>query len=161
TPWAPTASKKPSKSSGPERISTRPPCSSIGISWLLQPVTWNRGTETRVEISGPSLRSVNRQRNAFSLFVVKLACEVIAPVGQPNGHAIAAVHALGPKASGDACGAVPQLAVGDRRAAHLDERGRTSVAIDARAEHVHEGGRSLGVARDAIGAPLDAGLIEW
>ncbi len=83
TPLAPTAWKNPSKSSGPERISTRPPSSSIGISWLLQPVTWNRGTETRVEMPGPSERSAARQRKAFSLLVGKFAWEVIAPFGNP------------------------------------------------------------------------------
>ena len=83
TPCSPTAVKKPSKSSGPERISTRPPSSSSGISWLLQPVTWNSGTETSVEISGPSERSIGLQRSAFSLLVRKFPCEVIAPFGKP------------------------------------------------------------------------------
>ena len=75
--------KKPSRSSGPERISTRPPSSSTGISWLLQPVTWNSGTETSVDIPGPSERSIDRQRNAFSLLARKLPCVVIAPFGKP------------------------------------------------------------------------------
>ena len=65
------------------RISIRPPISTIGISWLLQPVTWNSGTETRVEIDGPSERSTLMQRRAFSLLVRKFPCEVIAPFGKP------------------------------------------------------------------------------
>ena len=61
----------------------RPPISRPGISWLLQPVTWNSGTETSVEMFGPSARSTARQRNAFSLLVRKFRCEVIAPLGKP------------------------------------------------------------------------------
>jgi hypothetical protein len=34
-------------------------------------------------MAGPSERSVDRQRKAFSLFAMKLACEVIAPFGKP------------------------------------------------------------------------------
>ena len=65
------------------RISTRPPNSSIGISWLLQPVTWNSGTDTSVEMPGPSPRSIFRHRKAFSLLVRKFSLEVIAPFGKP------------------------------------------------------------------------------
>src|SRR5271163_4735246 len=83
TACEPTASKNPSRSSGPERISTLPPSSSTGISWLLQPVTWNSGTDTSVDIVGPSERSANRQRNELSLLVTKLPWEVIAPLGKP------------------------------------------------------------------------------
>ena len=64
-------------------ITTRPPSSSTGISWLLQPVTWNSGTEIRVETARARGAPVRRQRNAFSLLDRKFSWVVIAPLGNP------------------------------------------------------------------------------
>jgi hypothetical protein len=83
TPCSPTAVMKPSRSSALVRISTVPPTSSSTMSCELQPVTWNSGTDTSVEVSGPSARSTPMTRIAVSEFARKFSCDVIAPFGKP------------------------------------------------------------------------------
>ena len=60
------------------------PCSAICTnSWLLQPVTWNSGTETRLRVDGPVARSTAFTRSAVSTLDRKFSWLVIAPFGKP------------------------------------------------------------------------------
>ena len=69
--------------SGWRMMTTVPPSSRTGRSWLLHPVTWNSGTETSVRSDVPRSRSKPTQRTAVSVFARKLRCVVIAPLGKP------------------------------------------------------------------------------
>ena len=53
----------------------------VMMSWLLHPVTWNSGTDTRLRrcVSGGSCMI----RLHVSLFDRKFSCDVIAPLGKP------------------------------------------------------------------------------
>ncbi len=51
-------------------------------SWLLQPVTWNSGTDTSVRSGGPS-GSSRRMRRHVSQLDRKFSCVVTAPLGKP------------------------------------------------------------------------------
>ena len=53
----------------------------VTISWLLQPVTWNRGTETRLRTWTSSGKDMTRRQ--VSLFDRKFSWVVIAPLGDP------------------------------------------------------------------------------
>ena len=49
----------------------------------MQPVTWNRGTDTRLRVAGPVVRSMSITRIAVSTFERKFSWLVIAPLGKP------------------------------------------------------------------------------
>ena len=53
----------------------------VTISWLLQPVTWNSGTETRLRRWTSSGKDMTRRQ--VSLFDRKFSWVVIAPLGKP------------------------------------------------------------------------------
>ena len=50
-------------------------------SWLLQPVTWNSGTDTRLRRCTSSGNCMIRRH--VSLFDRKFSCVVMAPFGKP------------------------------------------------------------------------------
>ncbi len=58
-----------------------PPEAHMGSNWLLQPVTWNSGTETSVRTL-PSKGS-GTMRRQVSMFERNPSCVVIAPLGKP------------------------------------------------------------------------------
>ena len=62
-------------------ITVVPPSSQATSSWLLQPVTWNSGTDTSVRSSTSRGRPTTRR--AVSQFARKFACVSIAPFGKP------------------------------------------------------------------------------
>ena len=62
-------------------ITTVPPSISVMSSWLLQPVTWNIGTEIRLRISTSSGKPITRRQ--VSQFERKFSCVVMAPLGKP------------------------------------------------------------------------------
>ncbi len=53
----------------------------VTMSWLLQPVTWNSGTDTRLRRWTSSGKRMIRRH--VSLFDRKFSCVVIAPFGKP------------------------------------------------------------------------------
>ena len=53
----------------------------VMISWLLQPVTWNSGTDTRLRRWTSSGKRMTRRQ--VSLFDRKFSWVVIAPLGNP------------------------------------------------------------------------------
>ncbi len=84
----------------------------------------------------------------------------VGPVGQADRDAIAALHALGAQPTGDARRAVPQLLVGQLRAAvDVDDRRRVGRPLDARAQHLHQRRRAVGVARNPVRTALDARAV--
>jgi len=50
-------------------------------SWLLQPVTWNIGTEMRLRMSSPASKPITRRH--VSQLERKFSCVVMAPLGKP------------------------------------------------------------------------------
>ena len=62
-------------------ITVVPPSSQATSSWLLQPVTWNSGTETSVRSSALAGRPTHAR--AVSQLDRKFAWVVIAPFGKP------------------------------------------------------------------------------
>ena len=60
-----------------------PPSANCRSSWVLQPVTWNSGTDTRLRFPGPSARSSARTRIAVSMLDRKFSWVVTAPLGAP------------------------------------------------------------------------------
>ena len=61
-------------------ITAVPPTYSAASSWLLQPVTWNSGTEIRVRRPAGSTDSARRQVSALDR---KFSWLVTAPLGKP------------------------------------------------------------------------------
>lgn len=59
----------------PSRIATK--------SWVLQPVTWNSGTEMRVRKRSPTSRANPEHRSEFSVLVRNASCVVGTPLGWP------------------------------------------------------------------------------
>ena len=53
----------------------------VMISWLLQPVTWKSGTDTRLRRWTSSGKRMIRRH--VSLFDRKFSCVVMAPLGKP------------------------------------------------------------------------------
>ena len=49
----------------------------------MQPVTWNSGTDTRLRVAGPVVRSMSITRIAVSTLERKFSWLVIAPLGKP------------------------------------------------------------------------------
>jgi hypothetical protein len=61
-------------------VPARASCTS---SWLLHPVTWNNGTDTRFRVEDPSARLTPMTRIAVSMLDRKFSWLVIAPLGDP------------------------------------------------------------------------------
>jgi hypothetical protein len=84
----------------------------------------------------------------------------VAAVWQAQRNAIAARDARLTQPTGDTCGTVPQLAVAQRVRAELDDRRRGAVALDARAQHLHERVGAVAVEGAPVGVALHAAVIE-
>jgi hypothetical protein len=61
-------------------IITVPASRQVGRSWLLQPVTWNNGTETRLRIPPQGMSMMRRQVSTLDR---KFSWVVMAPLGKP------------------------------------------------------------------------------
>ena len=61
------------------RMTLGTPRRAVTSSWLLQPVTWNSGTE--MSMRTPSSAPWNDDRRQVSMFERKFSCVVIAPLG--------------------------------------------------------------------------------
>ena len=70
--------KAPTSKAG--MIATVPPRYMVASSWLLQPVTWNSGTEIRPRRPSRSAESARRQVSALDR---KFSWVVTAPLGKP------------------------------------------------------------------------------
>ena len=64
-------------------IAAVPPVYIASRSWLLQPVTWNSGTEIRVRRVAPSSTAPDRARRHVSALDRKFSWLVTAPLGKP------------------------------------------------------------------------------
>ena len=62
-------------------ITVVPPIWVVMTSWLLHPVTWNSGTDTRLRTAWPSRKPITRLQ--VSEFDRKFSCVVMAPFGNP------------------------------------------------------------------------------
>src|SRR5437762_761472 len=112
-----------------------PPTYRATSSWLLQPVTWNSGTEIRVRRPAGSTQRPRRQVAALDAQAAQAAC-----------------HARR---------AVPQRGVAQpRAAAGLHHRLGGAVLVDRVADHLHQVAGQAFVALDAVLAADDAGHVE-
>src|SRR5205807_1094967 len=116
-------------------ITAVPPTYKATSSWLLQPVTWNSGTEIRVRRPAGSTERERRQ--------------------------VSALDAEAPQAARHPGRAVPERGVAQpRAAAGLHHSLRGALLVDRGAEHLHQVAGQALVALDAVRAADDAGHVE-